>query len=231
LGLAPSTTDRLLINRDIVYQAIDDAGTGGPTVGRFRWMGEQFHLDADTFLAMIREEIPTYDELQAALAQATTGSPVQSILDLGSGTGETAIATLRQHPEATLVGVDSSDDMLSIARQRLPSATFITSRLQDPLPHGPFDVVVSALAIHHLDAVEKASLFRRVKEVMSPEGRFVMLDVAVPTELVASPIRLEEGVDKPSSVAEMLQWMDEAGLRSEIVYGKDDLAILKASPL
>jgi tRNA (cmo5U34)-methyltransferase len=192
-------------------------------------MGGQFHLDADTFLAMTREEIPNYDELQAALAQATTGSPVRSILDLGCGTGETAIATLGQHPEADLVGVDSSDDMLSIARQRLSSATFISSRLQDPLPHGPFDVVVSAFAIHHLDAGEKASLFRRVKDVMSPGGRFVMLDVVVPTEPVDSPIRLEEGVDKPSSVGEMLQWMDEAGLRSEIVHGKDDLAILKAT--
>jgi tRNA (cmo5U34)-methyltransferase len=203
--------------------------TGGPTVGRFRWMGGQSHLDADTFLAMIREEIDGYDELQATLAETTTGSPVGSILDLGCGTGETAIATLRQHPEATLMGVDSSDDMLSIARQRLPSATFISSRLQDPLPNGPFDVVVSAFAVHHLDADEKASLFRRVKEVMSPGGRFVMLDVVIPTEPADSPIRLEKDVDKPSSVAEMLQWMDDAGLHCEMVYSKDDLAILKAT--
>ena len=95
-------------------------------------MGGQFHLDANSYLTMIREEIPDYEELQAALAQATTGFPVRSILDLGCGTGETAIATLKQHPEANLVAVDSSRDMLSIARQRLPLANFIVSRLEDP---------------------------------------------------------------------------------------------------
>jgi tRNA (cmo5U34)-methyltransferase len=192
-------------------------------------MGGQFHLDAETYLAMMRSEIDRYDDLQSALADATADVSAESILDLGSGTGETAMASLRRHPGARLVGIDSSEDMLSIARGQLPSATFIVAGLEDPLPTGPFDVVVSAFAIHHLDAEQKALLFRRVSEVLSPGGRFAMLDVVIPTEPVVTPIPLEEGVDKPSSVDDMLQWLDAAGLRAETVYSAGDLAILAAT--
>lgn len=192
-------------------------------------MGGQFHLDADTYLSMIREEIEAYDELQSALADATTGVSARSILDLGSGTGETAIATLKRHPQASLVGIDSSEDMLAIAHRRLPSERFIVSRLEDSLPDEAFDVVVSAFAIHHLDAEQKAGLFRRISRVLTPGGRFAMLDVVVPTEPVDRPIPLEEGVDQPSSVVEMLQWIEEAGLKGEVVHSAGEIAILGAT--
>ena len=88
-------------------------------------MGGQFHLDAPTYLAAMRSEIDRYDELQAALADATSDVSARSILDLGSGTAETAMAALHRHPDAGVVDIDSSEDMLSIARRQLPTATFI----------------------------------------------------------------------------------------------------------
>jgi len=194
-----------------------DAITEGQAHDGIVWGANLITSVALVVITMMREEIEAYDELQAALAEATTEARVRSILDLGCGTGETAIATLKQHPQASLVGIDSSDDMLSVARRRLPSETFIASRLEDPLPHGPFDAVVSAFAIHHLDAEQKASLFRRVSEVMSPGGRFVMLAVVVPTEPIDRPIPLDEGVDMPSSVVEMLRWLDKADLRGRLL--------------
>jgi len=192
-------------------------------------MGGQFHLDAETYLAMMRSEIDRYDELQSALADATADVAAETILDLGSGTGETALATLKRHPGATLVGIDSCEEMLSVARRQLPSATFIVARLEDPLPGGPFDVVVSAFAIHHLDAEQKALLFRRISEVLTAGGRFALLDVVIPTEPVVTPIPLEEGIDKPSPVDDMLQWLDAAGFRADTVYSAGDLAILAAT--
>lgn len=152
-------------------------------------MGGQFHLDAGTYLDMIRSEIDRYDELQALLADATGDTLARSILDLGSGMGETAIATLKRHGGATLVGIDSSEEMLSIARRQVPSATFVVGRLEDPLTPGPFDVVVSAFAIHHLDGEQKAMLFRRVSDSLTPSGVFAMLDVVEPVKPVESPIR------------------------------------------
>ncbi len=191
-------------------------------------MGGQFHLDAATYLDAVRGEIKDYDQLQARLATATAGVVARTILDLGSGTGETAKAVLSEHPGARLVGIDSSADMLAIAQRQLPESTFLVSRLEDPLPDGPFDLVVSAFAIHHLDGPSKSDLFTRVAGVLSPGGRFAFLDVVVPEAPVREPIPLEDGVDMPSRATEMTQWLSEAGLRPEIAHSAGDLAILIA---
>jgi tRNA (cmo5U34)-methyltransferase len=67
---------------------------------------------------------------------------------------------LARHPGATLVGIDASADMLAAAD--VPGADLRVGRLQDELPAGPFDLVFSVLAVHHLDGPGKADLFRRV---------------------------------------------------------------------
>ena len=98
------------------------------------------------------------DAFRAALA--TIDVPPSHALDLGTGTGVTAAAVLARHPEAALVGLDASSDVLAQARSVLPEATFVIGALEDRLPRGPFDLVVSALAIHHLTSDGKADLFQ-----------------------------------------------------------------------
>lgn len=115
----------------------------------------QWHLDAETYLEIVRAEVPSYDDLQDRIANATKDLAVSRVLDLGCGTGETGRRVLQQHPGATLVGVDSSPDMLSVARRAVPDAIFVQSRLEDPLPEGPFDVIVSAFAVHHLPPLRR----------------------------------------------------------------------------
>jgi tRNA (cmo5U34)-methyltransferase len=63
----------------------------------------------------------------------------RSILDLGTGTGETARRILAAHPRAELTGIDSSEPMLDVARSSLDGtpATLRVSRLEDQLPAGP----------------------------------------------------------------------------------------------
>lgn len=189
-------------------------------------MSGQFHLDAATYLDMIRAEIGDYDALQAALADDTVGIAAERILDLGSGTGETARAVLERHTGAALVGIDASAEMLAVARSQVPGALFVESRLEDPLPPGPFDLVVSAFAIHHLDGDGKADLFRRIAAEIRSGGRFVLLDVVVPSEPIPNPIALETGVDIPSPIDAQLRWLSAAGFEPEVVVEHADLAIL-----
>ena len=64
--------------------------------------------------------------------------------------------------------------MLEQARERLADrARYMAGDLTDPLPAGPWDAVVSALAIHHLRDADKARLFTRVREALRPGGVFV----------------------------------------------------------
>ena len=74
-----------------------------------------------SYLAEITAEIPLYARLQEELAAATADVRPARILDLGTGTGETARRVLALHPDAELVGVDDSPDMLEHAR-RVPAA-------------------------------------------------------------------------------------------------------------
>jgi tRNA (cmo5U34)-methyltransferase len=186
--------------------------------------------DPGVYLDVIRAEIPRYEELQERAVEAAAGLPVRVALELGVGTGETARRLLRAHPGARLVGIDGNEAMLSTAREALPPerVELRLGRLEDPLPAGPFDLVVSVLAVHHLRGDEKAALFRRVAAVLEPGGRFVLADVVVPERPEDAVIPLEEGFDLPDSVVDQLAWLADAGLDAEVAWSAGDLAILVA---
>ena len=189
---------------------------------------EQYHFDPATYLDMILAEVPAYTDLQHHLAEATAGIEAGAILELGVGTGETAAAVLAVHPAARLTGIDESGPMLARARDRFPAADLRVQRLQDPLPEGSYDLVVSALAVHHLDAAGKADLFRRVRGRLRPGGRFVLADVVIPGDPhdVVTPI--DPPYDQPSTVADQLGWLREAGLRPTVRWQEKDLAVVAA---
>jgi SAM-dependent methyltransferase len=191
----------------------------------------QFHFDPDSYLEMIRGDIPVYDAFQDALVAASGVDGVRRILDLGTGTGETARRLLARHGSAELVGIDASASMLSVARAGLPAdrVRLAVSRLEDPLPEGPFDLVASALCVHHLAGRAKAELFARVAAALAPRGRFVLGDVVVPADRALATTSLTPGYDAPSSVDEQLGWLAEAGLEARVMWEHGDLAVIAAS--
>jgi tRNA (cmo5U34)-methyltransferase len=141
-------------------------------------------------------------------------------------TGETSRRIIDLHPEAALVGIDKSAEMLATASLDV-AADLRLSRLEDPLPEGNFDLVVSALAVHHLDGAGKAEFFARV-ERLRPGGRFVLGDVVVPDDPadVVTPI---DGVyDQPSTKDAQIRWLAAAGFDVEVVSAHQDLAVIVA---
>lgn len=192
----------------------------------------QFHFDPDTYLAMITADIPEYDHFQNELVEASDGA-VRRVLELGTGTGETAARLLERHPDAHLVGIDESSAMLDVARSRLPDGQVAlhVARLQDPLPAGPFDLVASALCVHHLLAHEKRDLFGRVHDVLEPAGRFVLADVVVPAPGEEATVSLTPGFDNPSTLDEQLEWLQRTGFRARVAWKHCDLAVLVAKKL
>jgi tRNA (cmo5U34)-methyltransferase len=188
----------------------------------------QFHFDPSSYLALMAEEVPAYARLQDEVVAATAGLAVARALELGTGTGETAGRVLAAHAGAALIGIDASANML--AHADLPGADLRVARLEDPLPGGPFDLVFSALAVHHLDGPGKADLFTRVAAVLAPRGRLVLGDVVIPADPadVVTPI---DGVyDQPSTVADQLDWLRAAGLDARVSWSERDLAVLTATP-
>jgi tRNA (cmo5U34)-methyltransferase len=188
----------------------------------------QFHWDPASYLALMHEELPDYERLQDELAAAAAHADARAILELGTGTGETARRVLARHPGARLTGIDESEEMLAVARSALPDADLRRSRLEDALPPGPFDLVVSALAVHHLDGPGKRDLFARVAEVLRPGGRFVLGDVVITEDPKDAVTPLSPDYDLPSTVEDQLAWLADAGFECTVAWRRRDLAVLVA---
>jgi tRNA (cmo5U34)-methyltransferase len=188
----------------------------------------EWEWDPDTYLAEMADEIPGYEELQEAVVAATADFDAARVLELGTGTGETALRVQALHPGADWVGIDASEPMLGRARERLPDADLRLQRLEDELPSGPFDLVVSALAVHHLDGAGKRDLFSRVVGVLRPGGRLILGDVVVPAAGQKGPIHIDWEMDVPDSVEDQLAWLGDAGFEVEAVGVRVDLAVFAA---
>jgi len=188
----------------------------------------EIEWDPDRYLDLMLAEIPGFEELEDAVAAATEGVPARDVLELGTGTGETALRVLARHPDARWTGIDASEAMLARARERLPGAELLVRRLEEPLPAGPFDLVVSVLAVHHLDGAGKRDLFARVAGVLRPDGRFVLGDVVVPRAGEEGTIFIDGEYDKPDTVADQLAWLREAGFDATATDVRVDLAVFHA---
>ena len=161
----------------------------------------QFDWTPDEYLERIRLRIPRYDELQEQ-AVAAVPFPPERVLELGMGTGETTRRLIEAHPESWVVGLDASPDMVFRARQTYDDVQL--ARMEDPLPDGPWDLVISVLSVSDLDDEQQQSLFRRVKD---HSRSLVIGDVFEGDEL-------EKVVERS---------------RGEVTWQADDLAVVRAT--
>jgi ubiquinone/menaquinone biosynthesis C-methylase UbiE len=154
-------------------------------------------LDHADFMAIFDEWAPTYDqtvfaatphdgfenytevlERVADLAGARTGIRV---LDVGTGTGNLALALARRGAQVT--AVEPSAEMRQIAQSKLGAIPVLNGQfLALPVPDASQDAVVSTYAFHHLDDERKALGARELLRVLRPGGRVVLGDVAWASE-------------------------------------------------
>jgi uncharacterized SAM-dependent methyltransferase len=83
----------------------------------------QFHWDPESYLAMMREEVPAFERLQDAATEAT-GTGAARILELGTGTGETARRVLADvvvpdDPADVVTPIDGVYDVPSTVAEQL----------------------------------------------------------------------------------------------------------------
>ncbi len=137
----------------------------------------EFDREAAAYDRTVRASMPGYSELHRTLVRGIPFLPTRSfrVLELGVGTGTLTAAVLRTFPHARVMGLDVSPRMIALARRRLRSyrdrVELVAGRLEESWD-GAFDVVLSALAIHHLADPEKWKLFRRVYRSLARGGYF-----------------------------------------------------------
>lgn len=131
-----------------------------------------------------------------------------------------------------------SEPMLEAASARLgrdPRVTFATHDLEARLPFdGPFDAIITSLAVHHVDDDRKRTLYAEIAALLAPGGVFANLEVvASPTQALHDRWRDEMGArDDPADVlcdmASQLTWISEAGLEDvDCIWKWRSLALLR----
>lgn len=169
----------------------------------------------------LSREIPHRHDAEEMLLAALPAR-VDRFLDLGTGDGRLLALLHDRHPDAVAVGIDSSEPMLAHAARRFGGNSGIDLHAHDlalPLTEaGPFDAIVSGLAIHHLEHDRKRRLFAEIHALLAPAGVFANLDLVT----AASP-RLHERFrreigrteddpsDRLAALRDQLDWLREAG--------------------
>ena len=150
--------------------------------------------------------------VEKALLRLIGKSPVDSLLDLGTGTGR--VLQLLSDVYRRAVGIDASRDMLSVARANLDKAGIVKASVRQgdilnlPLEAQDFDLVIIHQVLHFLDQPELA--IAEAARVLRPGGRLLIVDLA--------PHNLEYLRDEHAhlrlgfSHQTMADWLEKVGL-------------------
>lgn len=209
-------------------------------------MADFFARRVDGYDEHMLENVPGCRTGYAELAARLPGK-VETLLDLGIGTGLELAEIFRRFPEARVTGVDLCQEMLAECSRKYPGKrmTLICgdyTRLK--LGTEAFDAAVSFETLHHLTAAEKRTLYRGVCETLKTDGVYLQgdynaLDDTEEAEfrhrfdLLCQEEKVEKGTpvhfDTPLTAAHDCTLLRQAGFSAaEVVWQNDHTALIVA---
>jgi len=200
---------------------------------------EKFDNISENYDKERRQLLPCFDDYyNLPLSVLDFKGEAPNILDIGSGTGLFSSFVLGKYPNARFTLVDLSDKMLDVARERFggnANFRFIVADYTKYDFREKYDIIISALSIHHLPDIEKERLYYRCYDMLNDDGVLINADqVLSPSHGIEgmfsriwrqaveqSGLSREEiqkayervGFDNPSTLADQLQWLNNAGFK------------------
>ena len=147
----------------------------------------RFHLQkmAVNYNKMCQLMVPGYNFLQNAVIDILKFESMEKIvlLDLGAGSGILIENVLKEFPDSTCYYLDSSDEFISVAKERLQKyedrVNYIRSDFsrnwESEITEKP-TVITSMSAIHHLQTENKKKLYQKCYDMLEEEGWFFNID-------------------------------------------------------
>ncbi len=130
-----------------------------------------------------RKVIPCFDDFYKTLIRLIPFDSDEkfTILDLGAGTGLVTALIFNVFPKAVVSLLDVSEKMLAKAKQRFAGKDNVQFYIMDyniSLLPEKYNLIVSAMSIHHLEHSDKKRLFKKIYEALSPGGHFIHAELA-----------------------------------------------------
>lgn len=185
-----------------------------PALGRFA--STRFY---DPVITLTRERL-----WRALTVMHVAPRPEDVIVDVGCGTGSTALLLNRTEPRARVVAIDPDQGVLALARRKA-EAVGATVRWEtgmgDALPEivgaGAADTVVSTLVLHQCPMATKRAVLSSMRAVLRPGGKLVVADYGLQrTRMMRLGFRMVQFADgiedtRPNAEGVLPELMAEAG--------------------
>jgi tRNA (cmo5U34)-methyltransferase len=210
---------------------------------------EHFEAEAKEFDGNIVKIIPYYDQMIRALVDSIHFDRASSIriIDLGCGTGTVAKRISEKFRNSKIICLDIAANMIDIAKIKLAEhkdVEFIHGDFSNIDFHNKFDVVVSSLALHHLENDQcKKEFYEKIYDILTDSGLFINADIilastdynqiinmirwieymnkSVPNnDIFSNWIPKYKAEDKPARLIDQLKWMEDIGFKSVDVFWK-----------
>lgn len=110
-----------------------------------------------------------------------------NLLDIATGTGDMALDIQRELPEIQVLGVDFCEPMLTVAQQRGLRHALQADAMHLPLADDSYDAITTAFGLRNLP--NYADALREFRRVLHDGGHLLVLDLSIPTGIVAAPYR------------------------------------------
>jgi tRNA (cmo5U34)-methyltransferase len=209
---------------------------------------QAFNQSAGYYDAWMRKALPGYADIFASAQEIVPFSTEKAIrvIDLGAGTGLFSEFILQRFPKAQFTLIDLAGRMLDVARMRFQAHgeqfKFVEGDIRSLGEYSDADLVISSLAIHHLDDEEKRALFMAVYSALNENGAFINVDqIKGPSlslqslywqtwlnkvrkngaseEQIQSSIQRRTTYDRDALMTDQLWWLKEAGFASvDVIY-------------
>ena len=144
-------------------------------------VSERFNQVSEKYDEQRKSFVPCYDDYYGTSIDflSKLNKNFNYILDLGAGTGLLTKYLVDFFPDAKYTLVDVSEQMLDISRKRFTGKDnfeYLVYDYSKKIPQGKYDLIASALSIHHLEDKDKSFLYSNIHRHLNGNGYFINLD-------------------------------------------------------